>query len=320
MASRNEEQGVSWNTEPAQHVPPAKERSIGPCSFRAAGRISNENARLLTEMHETFAHHLANALDGYLGAGIDVKLQSLEQLAIKDYIASIAPFSYLAAATFNTSPGTVFIHCQINLVFPIIDLLLGGTSTGDSEPRELSEIEEELMRDLMSLIARKGELAWRLPSGSLTGCQRIRSTALHHFCPPNERVTLVRFAMEILNVTGTFQLVLPTSFGNVLVNQGKLDPARKKHSLRQFPGMSIRDRVLDCDFTVASDLPPMRVPVRELVGLQPGCVLKLRAPVSTPGVLTVVDRPIFEALPVRNGLQKAAQLVRRLPAAASRKV
>ena len=292
-------------------VSPGQENSIRPCNFRAAGRISNENARLLTDIHETFAHHLANALDGYLGSGIDVKLQSLEQLSIKDYSASIAAFSYLSVATFNTSPSAIFIHSQANLVFPMIDLLLGGTIIGETEPRELSEIEEELMRDLVSVIARMGEAAWRLPTNSFAGCQRIRPTALHHFCPPNERVMLVRCEMELLNVTGTFQLVLPTSFVNVLIKQSKLDPARKKHSLRHFPAVSIRDRILDCDFTVAADLPPMRVPVHELVNLQPGCILKLRAPVSTPGLLTIADKAMFEASPVRTGMQKAAHLGRR---------
>jgi flagellar motor switch protein FliM len=268
---------------------------------------------LLTDVHEAFAHQLANAVDAYLGTGIDVKLQGLEQLAIKDYIARIAPFSYLASCNFNTSPGTAFIDCHVDLVFPIIDLLLGGTSVGANEPRELSEIEEELMRDLMSLIAKRAEGAWRLAAGSLAGCQRIRSTALHHFCPPNERVTLVRFEMELLNVTGTLQLVLPTPFVAMLIKQSKLDRTRKKHGLRQFPALSIRERILDCDFTVAAGLPSMRVPVRELVGLQPGCVLKLMAPVKTPGLLTVGGHEMFEALPVRNGAQKAAQLVRKLP-------
>jgi flagellar motor switch protein FliM len=51
--------------------------------------------------------------------------------------------------------------------------------------------------------------------------------------------------------------------------------------------------------------------VRDLLALQPGCVLKLRAPVRNPGMLTVGGREIFEAVPVRNGSQKAAQLGRR---------
>jgi len=36
--------------------------------------------------------------------------------------------------------------------------------------------------------------------------------------------------------------------------------------------------------------------------------LKMNAPVRTPGRLTVEDVEIFEALPVRNGARKAAQI------------
>jgi flagellar motor switch protein FliM len=53
------------------------------------------------------------------------------------------------------------------------------------------------------------------------------------------------------------------------------------------------------------------VAVRDLISLQPGCVLKLRAPIRNPGMLTVEGLEIFEAVPVRNRAQKAAQLGRR---------
>ena len=82
--------------------------------------------------------------------------------------------------------------------------------------------------------------------------------------------------------------------------------------MKYFPTATIRERILDCDVAVAADLPSMKVSVRDLVGLQPGCVLKLRAPVRTPGMLTVGGREIFEANPVRNGAQKAAQVGRRV--------
>jgi flagellar motor switch protein FliM len=63
---------------------------------------------------------------------------------------------------------------------------------------------------------------------------------------------------------------------------------------------------------VAADLPSMKVSVRDLIALQPGYVLKLRAPVRTPGMLVVAGREMFEAVPVRNGTQKAAQVGRRI--------
>ncbi|MDQ2844721.1 MAG: FliM/FliN family flagellar motor switch protein, partial [Acidobacteriota bacterium] len=84
-----------------------------------------------------------------------------------------------------------------------------------------------------------------------------------------------------------------------------------KGGLRYFPVRSIRERVLDCDVEIEAGLPRMKVAVRDLVALQPGCLLKLRTPVRTPGMLTVGGLAIFEAVPVRNGSKKAAQVGRR---------
>src|SRR5581483_318990 len=108
-----------------------------------------------------------------------------------------------------------------------------------------------------------------------------------------------------------FQLVLPTAFIGVLLQQIKKDEPQKKGSVKYFPRPSIRERILDCDIEVAAELPGLRVAVRDLIALQPGSVLKLRAPVRQPGMLTAGGQGIFEAVPVRNGTQKAAQLGRR---------
>src|ERR1700678_683867 len=70
-------------------------RSVHPCDFRSAGRLSNENARSLTALHETFARRVVSALDAYLGTGLSIKLQTLDQLPIKDHIASIPPLTYI---------------------------------------------------------------------------------------------------------------------------------------------------------------------------------------------------------------------------------
>jgi flagellar motor switch protein FliM len=56
----------------------------------------------------------------------------------------------------------------------------------------------------------------------------------------------------------------------------------------------------------------MRVLVKDLVDLKPGTVLKMKAPMRSPGRLTVEGVDIFEAMPVRTGSLKAAQLSGRL--------
>jgi flagellar motor switch protein FliM len=291
---------------------PAKERTIYSCNFRSAGRLSNENARSLTSIHETFARHLASALDAYLGTGLEVKLAALDQLPIKDHIATISPLAYITPFSLRTNPSTLIVECDIDFVFPMVDLLLGGIGLPGSGPRELSEIEEEIMQDVTALMVRQAESAWHLPAMSLTGGKRIKSSLLHQYCPPNEKVTCAKFEVDISGTIGSFRLVFPTSFVNVLIQQIKEDQPQKTGSVRFFPRAPIRERILDCDVEVAAEIQGLKVAVRDLVALQPGSVLKLRAPVRTPGMLTAGGHGFFEAMPVRNGSQKAAQLGRRI--------
>jgi flagellar motor switch protein FliM len=167
------------------------------------------------------------------------------------------------------------------------------------------------MHDVTVLIARQAENAWHIAPGVLSTGRRIKSSVMHQYCPPNEKVTIAKFAVELGGTAGSFQLVFPTAFLNVLLQQVKLDQPQKRDGLRFFPRPGIRERILDCDIEVAAELVGLRVAVRDLVSLQPGSVLKLRAPVRTPGMLTAGGQGFFEAMPVRNGSQKAAQLGRR---------
>jgi flagellar motor switch protein FliM len=113
--------------------------------------------------------------------------------------------------------------------------------------------------------------------------------------------------------------VLPTSFVGFLLRHLKAAQSKKISSLRHLPNPSLRERILDCDFNVAVDITQMRVLVKDLIDLKPGVILKMKAPVKNPGRLTVEGVDIFEALPVRIGKLKAAQLSCRSQEPAAKK-
>jgi flagellar motor switch protein FliM len=298
--------------KPADRKPSERQQTVHVCDFRTAGRLSNENARALAAMNETFARRLAGALDAYLGTGIELKVKTLDQLPIKEHIAAIPPLSYIVPFSIVSVPCTMILECDIDLAFPFIEFLLGGTEVSNPGARDLSEIEEEIMQDVTALFARQAEIAWRMPPMSMEPTRRIKASQLIHYCPPNEKVTSVHFEVEITGITASFQLVFPSALVNSLIKQLKLEEPQRKGGLRHFPAPNIRERMLDCDVTLEAGVPRVKVAVRDLIALQPGCVLRLRAPVRSPGMLTVEGMEMFEAAPVRNGSQKAAQLGRRV--------
>jgi flagellar motor switch protein FliM len=290
----------------------AGSKSVHSCNFRSAGRLSNEDARSLAAIHDVFARQLAIALDAQLATSLEVKLKTFDQLTLKDHQEGIP--SYIVPLSLGTLPGHVIVECDLRLVLMMLDLLMGGSGDVRDEECELSEIDEEIMRDVIQLIAEQAEQAWHIPGLAMTANRPIKTDALHRFCPPNEKIAVLSFGVQLVGASGSFNLVFPAGFLNVLIKQNKLDQPQKKR-LWSFPTAPIRERILDCEMQVSAELPGLKVAVRDLIALQPGSVLKLRAPIQTPGVLTAGSRAIYEAVPVRNGAQRAAQLGRRSPQA-----
>ena len=296
-----------------------KPRTIHSCNFRYAGRLSNENARALTALHEKFAISVTNSLELYLGTSLRLKLLSLEQMAILDYTSKIASNSYLLPCALNVMESNFLIEMDIALIFPIIDLLLGGAGTASEEARELTDIDEEIMQSVTALIIKEVERSWRTLNLSLTPGRCIKPAVIQQVFLANEKLVLLMFEMTLGGTTGPFNIVLPTSFVGFLLRHLKAAQSKKISSLRLLRNPSLRERILDCDFTVAADITQMRVVVKDLIDLKPGTILRMNAPVRIPGRLTVEDVEIFEALPVRNGARKAAQLSARSQEPAARK-
>jgi flagellar motor switch protein FliM len=285
-------------------APPVKTKQVHNCNFRLAGRLSNEDARAVIAIHEIFARHATEALEAYVGAGVEVKFGTLNQLAIKDYLAEIPELSYVVPF----SSGLVAVEFGVDMVFPIVELLMGGAAEPQTASRDLSEIEEEVMHDVVRLIVRQAESVWAIPALTLNAEPRTKPSSMYQNFRPTEKLAILRFEITLGDAAGAFNLVLAKPLLDSLIKKMKEDQPQKKQKLRSFPSPPLRERILDCDTEVVTELTGLKVAVKDLVALQPGSVLKLRAPIRMAGSLTAGGRALFEAVPVRNGTQRAAQL------------
>jgi flagellar motor switch protein FliM len=291
------------------HAGESTTREISSCNFRYVGRLSNENARALTALHERFAMNVTTALELYLGASLRVKLRPLEQMSIADHIGGIDSNSYLLPSALNVMDSNLLMEMDIELVFPIIDVLLGGTGTPAAEPRELTEIDEEIMNGVTSLILKEIERTWKIQNLSLTPGRCIKPAMIQQVFQMNERLVLLKFEITLGETTGSFNIMLTTSFVGFLLRHLNARQSKKISSLRPFRNQSLRERILDCDFVMSEDITQIQVRVKDLIEIKPGMILKMKAPVKKVGRLTIEDLEVFAAMPVRSGLRKAAQVL-----------
>jgi len=285
-----------------------KPRTIHSCNFRSAGRLSNEDARLLTAIHEEFAQLVGTSLDAYIGTSCAVRLEALDQLSLKEHVVELPAHCFIVPVV----PNAVVLEFENDLVFPIVELLLGGAGVTRDAGRDLSEIEEEIMEDIVLLIGRQAAAIWHMPDLPIAIYPRMKPIEMQQASAMGDKVTVFRFSVQLSGVMGAFRVVVSSEFLSLVLKQIGHEQQQKKSRLRSFPMPSLRERILDCDVEVIAELPMLKVQVRDLIALQPGSVLKLHAPIRNPSMLTSGGHRLFEAAPVRIGSQRAAQLGRSI--------
>jgi flagellar motor switch protein FliM len=286
--------------------------TVLPCNFRSAGRLSNESARTLTTLHEVVARYLTNSLDVYLGTGLEVRLSMLEQLAMEEFKTKCMAGGYMLPCTTRAAGSSVLIEMDNSLMFTVIDLLLGGTGEKVEAVREVTEIDEDIMEGVGSLIAQEIERAWQPVGYSLTPGKCVKPSFAHRLFPQTEKVLRIKFDVNVAGMTGALFVSFPASLAGSLVRSTRADHAGGKggSSFGQVP--NLRKRMLECKFSLSGELPDLRVPVRHLAAIKEGSVLMLSTPVSGPAKLMLEGKTYFNAVPVREGNNKAMQLVQRL--------
>jgi flagellar motor switch protein FliM len=192
----------------------------------------------------------------------------------------------------------------------IIDLLLGGKTDTATERSTLSEIEEELMIDATSVMLREVEKAWGLPSMSMHPGGRIEASGLSSCFRAGEALVVAVCEVELSGLLCLLKLIFPAAAVGMLTRRMEGSKSRRQSRLAA-TSLPIRDRILDCEVSIAADLTHVKIPVKDLMALRPDTILKLFLPVDIPSALTLGERQIFEATIVRNQTQKAAQVGRR---------
>ena len=285
--------------------------TVLPCNFRSAGRLSNESARSLTSVHEVVARYLTNSLDVYLGTGLEVRLSSLEQLAMEEFKTKCMAGGYMLPCTTRSASSTVLIEMDSPLMFTVIDLLLGGTGEMVEIVREMTEIDEDIMEGVGSLIAAEIERAWAV-GYALSPGKCVKPNFAHRIFPQTEKVLRIKFDVNVANMSGALYIAFPASLAGSLVRSTRSDHPGGSNgsSFEVLPSLS--KRMLDCKFALSGELLNLKLSVRDLAAIEEGSVLLLSAPVSSPATLTLEGKAYFRALPVRQGSNKAMQLAHRL--------
>jgi flagellar motor switch protein FliM len=287
----------------------AEERTLLACNFRQSARISKEQLRTVTQLHELFARNLAHSLGAYLRLAFEVNLVSAEQLNYGEFLQRLPEVTYIVSVTLRPMGVSAAVELDLPLAFPIIDVLLGGSGRAEPAIREITEIEEQILESVVKIIGRELENTWR-PALELefTFDQRLRQADITRLMPPNEKILSLSFEIRIPEARGMLNVALPAAISNALLRKLTQQASYRKKRGSTEGASQLRRRLDHGVFPADLVLPKQRVSISRILALQPGDVLKLGCSLTESADLLVSGKALFYAHPVRSGAHRAAQV------------
>jgi flagellar motor switch protein FliM len=288
-------------------------RKVAACDLRKLGALNAEQVRVVTTLHESFARRLGGSLGAYLRVGFDMNLVSVEQILYSEFLSRLPELTYLASFQVLPLDARATMQADLSLVFPIVDLVLGGSGDDPIDPRELTEIEEQIFETVVRLVARDLQTTWMpvLPL-DIQFDQRQQHTQVHGLMLPTEKVMSLTFEIRLPDARGTLNLAFPAVISNALLRKLSVQWSYAERSPSQESRQQLQDQLLESRFPVNLSLPPSPLSIREVVELEPGRVLVLPRRAQDPINFNVAGKAMFRAYPIRHGTNRGARIERRV--------
>jgi flagellar motor switch protein FliM len=294
--------------EIAEEDDPAK-RAV-PYDFRRPDRIAKEQLRAIHLLHENFARSLASSLSAYLRAYVAVNLISVEQLSFMEFSQCLPSPSCLVALGMRPSEGNAVLEINPSLVFPILEMLLGGTGKYVSKiNREITEIEQSILESVFRIILHDLKIAWHAVSAMEFNIESHETDPqLMQILAPNEAVVAVSMEVRIGESAGMMNIGIPSIIVKMLRN--KFDQQwsiRKSESTDVEQGRILR-LIKPADINLDTRLEGPTLKIEDLLDINEGDVLTFDYPVNKPLLMSVNGKTKFRGNIINTGRKRGFQV------------
>ncbi len=194
----------------AKHDDPS--RRAQPYDFRRPDRIAKDQLRSIHLLHENFARSLASSLSAYLRAYVMVNLVSVEQLSFLEFSQCLPAPSSIVSLSLKPYDGSAILELNPTLVFPILEMLLGGSGKSAFKAnREVTEIEQSILEGVLRIVLHDLQEAWS-PITNIRFAVESHETEpqLLQILAPNEAVVAVAIEIRIGEVAGMMNVGIPS--------------------------------------------------------------------------------------------------------------
>ncbi|SDF39153.1 flagellar motor switch protein FliM [Sporolituus thermophilus] len=187
-----------------------KERKIKVYDFKRPDKFSKDQIRTLYMLHENFARLINTYLSAHLRTLVHINVASVDQLTYEEFIRSLPNPSVISIFQMPPLKGNVILELNPNIVFAIIDRLFGGTGVAPVKTRPLTDIEEAIVRRVLTKMLEGFQEAWKQVVVVEPRIGAIETNPqFTQIVPPNDMVVIITLQAKIGQAEGLINVCIP---------------------------------------------------------------------------------------------------------------
>ncbi len=293
-----------------------EQRKIKIYDFKRPDKFSKEQIRTVSIMHETFARLTTTAMSAQLRSLVNVHVASVDQLTYEEFIRSIPNPTTLGIINMDPLKGSAVLEIDPAITFSIIDRLFGGKGEGTKVNRDLSDIEQSVMENIIVRILGNLREAWNQVIDLRPRLGQIETNPqFAQIVPPTEMVVLVTLETKVGEVEGMMNFCIPYLTIEPIIS--KLSAQYMYSSVRSGGTTEnlniLKERLSMIGITVIAEIGIMNLTVRDVLSLRIGDVIRLPdVRIGDPMVLKIGTRDKFMCQPGIVGNKLAVQITEKL--------
>jgi flagellar motor switch protein FliM len=178
--------------------------------FKRPDKFSKDQLRAIQMIHEAFGRQLSTVMSSLIRSMVAAEVASVDQLAYEEFVNSLVQPTVIGTLEMHPFNGNALIEINPNLVFAMIDRLLGGKGEFTGKARELTDIEKTVIERVLMRMLELLEDSWSTVVDVRFRFESMESNPFFvQVCPPRDMVLLVIMKLQVGEVEGMISLCIP---------------------------------------------------------------------------------------------------------------
>jgi len=274
-----------------------EQKQVTLYDFKRPNRVSKEQLRSIRAIHDKMARNLASHISSLMRSIVEIQLHSVDQMTYGEFLMSLPSPTSFNVFSLKPLDGKGVIELNPSIVFPMIDRLLGGPGMPFDASREFTDIEINLLDQILRVITQNMRDIWS-PIMDLYPVIEAKESSPNvvQIVAQNEIVIMIVMEIIIGQTSGMMNICYPViTIESLLPKLASRDLMLSETSSRKSRNKELRALLRGAKIELEAVLGYAELSMKEILDLQEGDIIKLNRPADDTVVVKVDGREKFIA-------------------------